>query len=693
MAEESLHFGIAGYLTAAVAFLALGIYVFLKRQAHLRFTLMGVACFVTSAWGLITVHNLWLISGLTFYAETLEVLQTLLWMAFLWSLLRPDRWVSSVWILGIFGLVAVGADFLIVASHGLDIVSRRWSYIARIVLVVGGLLLTENLYRNTPRQDRWAIKFLCLGMGGIFVYDLYLYANIALLAALDANLIQARGAIYALVAPLVAVSAHRIRRHRGELVIARQFALYTGAIISSGVFIIAMATAGYVIREFGASWGAVAHLVFLFGAGVVLVVVLTSGTYRAYLNVLIGKHFFKYKYDYRSEWHRFITTVTKSDSTASLEERIVNGIADIVHCPAGALWCEERGACTLAATWNMAAPSLTEAEVEPLIRTFENSGRIIYVEPPSDAPAASEGADVVPAGLGRLRNAWIIVPLLHHERAIGFVLLGKPRAPQQLGWEDYDLLRTVGRQAGSYLAESHATRELAEALQFERFNRRSAFVLHDIKNLVSQLSVLSSNLERHGGKPEFRSDMTATLNNVVTRMRSLLDRLHGDQASAQAASTVSLAGILSDLSQLDGGAQIEFRHDEDDSPVDIKADHERLYSLFGHVIENAVEAAGDDGWVRISLHTRGDWAVVEVSDNGPGMDEAFIRDELFKPFRSTKSGGFGIGAYQCRDYARELGGDVQVISSVGAGTTVRVSLPTYQAEIVGRTAAGGRNLR
>ena len=60
---------------------------------------------------------------------------------------------------------------------------------------------------------------------------------------------------------------------------------------------------------------------------------------------------------------------------------------------------------------------------------------------------------------------------------------------------------------------------------------------------------------------------------------------------------------------------------------------------------------------------------------GVGMDEAFIRNELFVPFRSTKSGGYGIGAFQTRELIRMAGGDLEVISEKDFGTTMRILLP------------------
>jgi signal transduction histidine kinase len=81
--------------------------------------------------------------------------------------------------------------------------------------------------------------------------------------------------------------------------------------------------------------------------------------------------------------------------------------------------------------------------------------------------------------------------------------------------------------------------------------------------------------------------------------------------------------------------------------------------------------------VRISLRAdaKARRAVLEIEDDGPGMEAGFVRDELFRPLASTKRDGYGIGAYQCRELVRELGGQLAVATAPGRGTTIRVTLP------------------
>ena len=96
----------------------------------------------------------------------------------------------------------------------------------------------------------------------------------------------------------------------------------------------------------------------------------------------------------------------------------------------------------------------------------------------------------IPDWIDDIPRAWLLIPLMHLDRLTGILVLGRPRAPQDLNWEDYDLLKTAGRQAASYLEEHSTARALTQSQQFDKFNRRFAFVIHDIKNLTSQLSLM-----------------------------------------------------------------------------------------------------------------------------------------------------------------------------------------------------------
>ena len=270
---------------------------------------------------------------------------------------------------------------------------------------------------------------------------------------------------------------------------------------------------------------------------------------------------------------------------------------------------------------------------------------------------------------------WLMAPLIH-QHLIGFVVLGPSRAPRKLGWEDYDILKLTARQAASFLAERQVAQSLEEARQFEAFNRRFAFVLHDIKNFVSQLSLIGSNITKHGENPTFRDELVQTLAKTTAKMRRLMERMVEERPSLRPTETTALETLIERLAEVEDRAGAQLTVDASgQTQLAVNGNPDQLEAIVEHLVQNAREAAGPEGHVRLSFKRNAENAVVEIQDDGPGMGASFIRNELFRPFRTTKDGGFGLGAYQCREYARELGGDLAVESNPGEGTTMRLTLP------------------
>src|SRR5687768_3826623 len=207
---------------------------------------------------------------------------------------------------------------------------------------------------------------------------------------------------------------------------------------------------------------------------------------------------------------------------------------------------------------------------------------------------------------------------MHFERLIGVVMLARPPVARRLDWEDFHLLRVVGRQLASYLAEQASHDALGEALRFDEFNRRIAFVMHDIKNLASQLSLLARNAEKHADKPEFRADMLLTLRNSTDKLQALLARLgrygaHGGEALQP----VGIGDVLAKVA-----ARYAGQHDVvviERPPCSVLADREALDQALVHLVQNAIDASNEGTGVFLDLAVEDGHVVIEVIDSGLGM--------------------------------------------------------------------------
>jgi putative PEP-CTERM system histidine kinase len=288
----------------------------------------------------------------------------------------------------------------------------------------------------------------------------------------------------------------------------------------------------------------------------------------------------------------------------------------------------------------------------------------------------------IPDWLKQMSNAWLVVPLIVHDHMLGFIVLARSPAQLHFNWEDSDLIKTAGRQAAVHLAQLEASRSLAEAQQFEACNRLTTYVMHDLKNLIAQLSLVVTNAAKHRNNPQFMEDAVNTVDNSVQKMNRLLSHLRSDAMQSQeVTAAIELCSVLAEVVETMSGGKPVASLDCQAGGILLNANHERFSAIVGHIIRNAQDATPDDGQIIVRLFRRSDRAIIEVQDTGTGMDKAFIKNRLFRPFDSTKGkSGMGIGVYESRDYVHRLGGDIEVISRVGEGTTFRIRLPISDAD-------------
>jgi putative PEP-CTERM system histidine kinase len=688
MSLAGLDLGVIGYGVAALFYLVLTLLLLTSWRGRLQGALLTLLSLVSTVWAIassLQAAQRLLPAVLTWTLEALRMLLLLLFLLRLLEMQGEGRPARRLWLRGVrFATLAV--CLLVLPLSGLmpaGLGMLPWALpdlrlTVQVLLAVTGLALVEQVYRNTPWEHRWGIKYLCIGLGTLLAYDLYLFSNALLFNHLDPDLWRARGAINALAVPLLGVSAARNPQWSLDLFVSRKIVFRTTAIFAAGIYLLVMAAAGYYIRIYGGQWSRVLEIVFMVGAGVVLLALLFSGRLRAHIKVLVNKHFFNYKYDYREEWLRLIGVLSdQSRLRAPLTERVIYCLGEIVDSPGGALWlCREGGEYRHRGQWNLPAEQFeSDLPLGSLPAYLGDTQWVVNLDEYESDAELYEGLDL-PDWLSREHGLWLVVPLFHEDQLLGFVVLARPRAPQNLDWETLDLLKTAGRQAASYLALEQAADALAEARQFEGFNRLSAFVMHDLKNLIAQLSLVAKNAERHRRNPEFIDDAILTIRNSVDKMNRLMAQLRGaapERRICPVPLRPLLAGLVSAHS-MRAPAPLLTRVPEGD--LSVYGNPERLGSVIGHIIQNAQEATGARGRVKIRLARVGEQALVEIEDDGVGMDREFVRNRLFKPFDSTKGlTGMGVGAYDCRELVLSMGGRVEVQSALGQGTVFRIYLP------------------
>ena len=666
------------YGLAAAGYLLLALRITLGFKGSRRGALLLAVALATTAWALCAAwfgHSQG--SDALFALNIADTLRYTLWFAFIAALLTNATAALPRWMVVLGGLLLIASilfseTFSLVHVFGPD---QRPEYAVRVGLAILGLVYVEQLYRRAHPQARWGIKPLAVALAAMFGFDLFLFADALLFGRLDADIWVARGVANLLVIPFIAIATARNTGWTIEMHLSRGAVFHSSALLVSGVFLLAVAGAGYIVRYFGGDWGRALQIELLFAAVVLAALVATSGRFRSRLKVFVSKHFFSYRYDYREEWLRFTRTLSTDSGALRSGERAIQALADLVESPAGALWlAHEPEGFRSAARLNMPPVEVSLAGDAPFAAFLARTGWVISLPELAAHPDRYSGL-VAPAWLQALPNAWIVVPLSTGSRLVGFVVLLNPRSPVEVDWEVRDLLKAAASAAAAYLQQLNASEALLEARKFDAFNRMSAFVVHDLKNLVAQLSLMLRNAERHRDNPEFQRDMLDTVANVVSRMNALMLQLRTGATPVENAHPVELAPIVQRVCSAKTGSarSVELAL----APGVHALGHEdRLEHVIGHLVQNALDATCERGDVRVSVRNDAGFAAIEVVDTGVGMSLQFQNERLFKPFETTKPAGMGIGVYESQQYVSGLGGRIAVESNEGSGTHVRVLLPS-----------------
>lgn len=637
---------------------------------------LGLASLLSATWAV-----QW--GGLRQFGEAgvgtllLDGARQLAWLTCLFLLLGLDQPESRRLLLRwLVPVVALVAAMLMVGGEARWF-PRRWALLATpyagLALSILGLVLLEQLYRSTPEDDRWNVKPLCLGLAVMYGFDLYLFSETVLLSGEDAEAVSLRPVAHALGLPLLFVAVHRGSGKPLRFGLSRDAAFHSAALLLAGSYLLLVAALGYWLRYTGGEWGLALQLLLAVGAGMSLVVLLMSASMRARLRVWLSKHFLRYRYDYRQEWLRFTAAMTDRAGEGDPARSVLRALAHLVESPGGGLWRPAGDGFVQVAHWNYDRNAWRESTDSAFACALFEKAWIVDL----NAERRSAGGVVpVPDHLLADREAWLVVPLVAAGALQGWVVLAQPRTPFPLNWEVLDLLRTAASQASGYLAMHRASEQLLEARKFEAFNRMSAFVVHDLKNIVTQLSLMLRNAERHGDNPEFRQDMLETVENALEKMRQLMTQLREGERPLGGASGVSLAQIAQRLqaAAAQRGRRLDLQLDQ---PLSTRGHEARVERVIGHAVQNAFDASREEQPVMLKLERLGSYAKLQVVDQGCGMSAEFIRERLFKPFQTTKSQGMGIGAYESLQYVQELGGKMEVQSEPGKGSTLTFLLPLF----------------
>jgi putative PEP-CTERM system histidine kinase len=666
-----------GYVISAVGYTFLLLLILTVRKSGLAKYLLILATAATCLW-----------SCVPFFASPLSVEKLLLfdniknifWLLFLATCLK-DNFVNirqvlvrkETWLILFLPLVAIG---LYVAGVSL----ANWQYLLQTCIALEFLVLLEVIYRQAG-DNRWALKPLIVYLAVTSIFDFVTFANALMVDQIHVYYLAARGYIYAALIPFLILAIRRVQYWGVEIYISREVVLHSTLLMVAGGYLLIMALVGYAVKYLGGEWDATIQVVLVFLSLTLLATLFLSTSFRTSIKVFITKHFFANQFDYRHEWVKLTECLENVESDKSnVYLTALHGFLQAIEYQSGCLFKFQYGELHKMA--DVEHPELNKNELQvlnTLCQFFMQKAWIVDINELRTQPYQYEGLKINHALLNQARFQ-IIVPLYQNNEFWGMAtMLGTDNTTKNLNWELRDYINAVTAQVSNFLFHQQAAKELAENAQFAAFSRMSAFVLHDLKNVLAQIDLILCNAEQHKNNPEFIEDTFETLHHTKKRMDKMLNQLTDKNMSKTSSeSLVVLSKTLLQVIEQRCASFLPKPQLRVASETDVVLDREKFSNVMYHLISNAQQATKDDGLVEVvvELADNEKYMLVKIIDNGSGMSEDFIQNRLFKPFDTTKgNAGMGIGAFDAKLFLDKMGGQLNVESQLGVGSTFTIRIP------------------
>jgi signal transduction histidine kinase len=560
--------------------------------------------------------------------------------------IRKWRWALVCAYLLPISLVWLGAGQLFVPAPETSFLVARgirvgWSgYFYQVLFLLGSVTIVamlEGTLRATHAKMRWRIKFMILGIGGLFAIRIYSASQVLLFSFIDAELITINTGALAAADLLIILSL--IRSRLREVTVQVSPAVMRGSltVLIVGIYLLVIGLSAKLARYLGVGEAILQNAFFVFLAILGLVVILLSDQLRNEIRRFLARHFRQPLYDYRHLWTLFTQRTSCLFEMEALGSSVVNTVSETFGCSAVSLW------------------TIDEVRQQPQFC----ASTFLSERYPED-----------------FRRNETEVAITVGSEFLGLMTLNERMTGDALAVEDLDLLKTMGDQTAGLVLNCQLYERLGQAKEKEAFQTFSAFFVHDLKNLASTLSPTLQSLPLHYDNPEFRDDMLKVISQSLKKLDSLCNRLGTFKKKLELQLGEADLGELVTATVNNLNADLKNRVVLDLQPVpSLRMDCDQIQNVLVNLLLNANEATSNDGEIRVGTGKEKDYATLVVSDSGCGMTPEFLKHSLFHPFKTTKNRGLGIGLYQSRMIVEAHQGRIEVESEEGRGSVFRVLLP------------------
>lgn len=553
-----------------------------------------------------------------------------------------------------------------------------------IFCLFGSVLILMNLertFRASVGTMRWRIKFMILGLGVIFAVRAYTDSQGLLYSSVNPVMQLVNSGALIAGCLLIARSIFRTGHFEVSVYPSQSVLQNSLTVLLAGVYLVIVGASTKLIPHFGGvdSFALTAFLVLV--ALVLLSVVLLSDRVRLRTRQFVSRHFQRPIHDYRTVWHRFTQATARQVHQEELCAAIVKLVSEVFQALSVSIWTvnESRDKLVFAASTSLSQNKAGQVELETT-DAREVIQALIRLPEPVNLDTSRE---IWAAALRRTHPEQFreggnryCVPMITGDELVGILTVGDRVGGLDFSIQDLDLLKSISDQAAANLLNSQLSIRLSQAKQLEAFQAMSAFFVHDLKNTASTLSLMLQNLPTHYDDPEFREDALRGISKTVNHINDLISRL------SVLRHELSIQATDCDLNQL---VEDFLKHRPPSPGVDLakelrplpklRLDPLQMEKVFTNILLNATEALPGKGRISVETERRQDWAVLTIADDGCGMSQEFMRNQLFRPFQTTKKQGIGIGMFHCKMIVEAHGGRLEVESAPGKGARFRVLLP------------------
>lgn len=557
----------------------------------------------------------------------------------------------------------------------------RYFYIYLLLIMVFSLAQMENTLRSSSGAKRWQIKYVIFSTGAILAFFIYLASQKLLISTINILNIPLTSSVIIISTTIMAFFIIKNRLFDTDIFISRYIIYNSVTIMVAGIYLISVGIISYGIRYFNIPLSYFLITLFVFVSVLALVIILFTATLRRRVQLFINRHFYKHKYEFRDKWMETTERLSSKMTIEEIQSTLIDMISETMGAKTLHLYLYDTISGSYSAASKGLAPEFKKIKKSHIlithIKTYTQPFLIKELKDRITKPQQSAALDALIGATG----AVLCAPLSANQDIVGFILQGEDQSGEPYRQDDFEILKAITTQAAVQINNIKLTKELMDDKEMETFHRMSTFIMHDLKNLTNSLFLLNQNAKINIGNPEFQQDAIKTIENTITRMKGLIERL----LPASVDSEIKKEQV--DMKSLVNSAIKKIPLTENKNVIIITTDMEHIAlpllnidtdameMVFLNIFTNAYESIKEKGKITVSAFINEDSVELKISDNGVGMSKEFIETSLFKPFKTTKKQGFGIGLFQCKSIIEAHGGNIDIESEEGKGTIFTVRLP------------------